>query len=58
MKFLLGIDVGTQACKIILFNLTGSVIAESIVEYEVLKPKPTWAEQDPNSWWNAVVSGI
>ncbi len=58
MSFLLGIDVGTRACKVLLFDLDGSVVAESISEYYVSYPEPAWAEQDPDLWWKATVHSI
>ena len=56
--YLLGIDAGTTACKIVLFDLNGKVVAESSGEYPIIYPKPTWAEQDPDSWWKIVVENI
>lgn len=55
---LLGIDAGTTACKTVLFDLKGNVIAKASQEYPVIYPRPTWAEQDPDSWWKAVIDTI
>lgn len=55
---LLGIDAGTTACKTVLFDLKGNVIAKALQEYPVIYPRPTWAEQDPDSWWKAVIDTI
>lgn len=51
---LLGIDIGTSACKVAVFDKTGNVVASGSGEYKVYYPKPGWAEQDPNDWWEAV----
>jgi xylulokinase len=53
-KLLLGIDIGTSACKVTVFDLDGRVVAQSSKSYPVYYPAPGWAEQDPGEWWNAV----
>ena len=44
---LLGIDIGTSACKIAVFDENGSVLASGNGDYNVYYPHPGWAEQDP-----------
>ena len=56
--YLLGIDLGTSACKVAVFNRGGDVIASVSREYLVYYPKPGWAEQDAKEWWNAICSAI
>ncbi len=53
-KFLLGIDIGTSACKVALFNLDGQVIAQSTKGYKLYQPKKNFIEQDANEWWQSV----
>lgn len=55
---LLGIDVGTSACKVALFNPDGTVRAQASEAYPVVHPQPGWAQQDPEVWWRAVASAI
>ncbi|HNT35303.1 MAG TPA: FGGY family carbohydrate kinase, partial [bacterium] len=50
---LLGIDVGTSGIKAVVFDLNGKTIASSFQEYPLLTPKPQWAEQNPEDWWQA-----
>jgi xylulokinase len=57
-KYLLGIDIGTSACKTAIFNRQGEVIASSSEEYQVFYPKPGYAEQNPDDWWEAVCKSI
>lgn len=57
-KVLLGIDIGTSACKTALFDESGAVIAQTNQPYPVYYPNPGWAEQDPDEWWSAVCAGI
>lgn len=54
--YLLGIDIGTSACKIAVFNREGTAIDSAAGEYEVYYPQPGWAEQDPEEWWRVICS--
>lgn len=58
MKFLLGIDVGTTSTRAILINENCKLIASSICDYNLITPKPGWAEQIPDDWWNASIKTI
>lgn len=53
-ELLLGIDIGTSACKAAVFGEDGEVVAQTAAEYPVSYPRPGWAEQDPELWWQAV----
>jgi xylulokinase len=52
MNFFLGIDVGTSAVKAVLIDEQGTVTGISSSEYEMYTPRPLWAEQNPQDWWN------
>lgn len=52
---ILTLDVGTTACKAVLFDLDGSVAAAGEAEYPTSYPGPARAEQDPEDWWRAAV---
>jgi xylulokinase len=54
MAYLLGIDIGTSGTKVIAIDESGKLVATASAEYELLTPKPLWAEQRPNDWWEAV----
>ncbi|WP_124066165.1 xylulokinase [Clostridium sp. E02] len=56
--YLLGIDIGTSACKAAVFDKDGKVMAAANGEYGVYYKKPGWAEQDPMEWWMAVCSAV
>lgn len=58
MKYLLGIDLGTTGTKAVLFDERGSVIRSKTVDYPIHQPFNGWAEQSPQDWWNAAVTGI
>lgn len=57
-KQLLGIDIGTSACKVAVFDEDGVVLAQANRAYQVYYPESGWAEQDPEEWWNAICEGI
>ena len=52
---LLAIDLGTSACKTILFKPSGTLVASATAEYPIHTPYPGWAEQQPAEWWEAAV---
>ena len=53
--FLVGIDMGTTGCRAVVYDRHGREVATSYLEYEVSTPQPGWAEQDPDTWWQASV---
>lgn len=55
---LLGIDLGTSAVKVVVVDEHGAVKATGTAEYPVLHPRMGWAEQDPETWWQATVAAI
>jgi xylulokinase len=50
---LIGIDVGTTAVKGVAIDVDGGVLATAEEHYPLSTPKPGWAEQDPEDWWEA-----
>lgn len=52
--YLLGIDIGTTAVKAILATSSGKIVAETSAENTLSSPKPGWAEEDVNQWWENV----
>ncbi len=54
-KTLIGLDIGSSSIKASLINAeNGELIASASspeTEMNIDVPKPDWAEQDPNSWW-------
>lgn len=57
-ELLLGIDIGTSACKVAIFNRMGKVLAQSSQGYKVYYPSPGWVEQDPEEWWSSICTAI
>ena len=58
MQYSIAIDIGTTTVKCVLFGPGPSVIAEANKEYKTIMPRPSWAEQNPEDWWNGAVYGI
>ena len=47
---------GRPGVSVLLFamNAEGELLASALVEYPLHTPKPNWAEQNPDDWWEAV----
>ena len=56
--YLMGIDIGTTATKIILIDLEGRVVSSVEKPSLLLSPHPGWAEEDADQWWQNVCSGV
>ncbi len=57
-KYVIGIDLGTSGVKSVLVDDNGRVIASTVGQYPLITPKPTWAQQDPQLWWQATVDSL
>lgn len=55
-QFIIAHDLGTSTNKAILISEVGEIIDFVKTEYEVLYPKPGYAEQNPIDWWEAVAT--
>ena len=54
----LGIDLGTSGVKALLIDEAGEIIGVAHSSLAVLRPQARWAEQDPDSWWQATCAAI
>ncbi len=57
-RYVLGIDLGTSSLKAVLLREDGVVRGSVTRGYPIDVPKPGWAEQDPEAWWNAACQAI
>lgn len=57
-QYLMGIDIGTSACKVAVFDREGRVVSSASAGYPVYYPRKGWAEQDPEEWWRAVCRAV
>ena len=59
-RWLLGYDVGSSSIKAALVEAdSGRVVAPATspqTEMPIAAPRPGWAEQDPQTWWQHVVA--
>lgn len=49
----LGIDLGTSELKALILDAQGEIVATQHAALSVQRPHPHWAEQAPESWWQA-----
>jgi xylulokinase len=55
-EYIVAHDVGTTGNKAVLVDAEGNVHAAVFGSYAAQYPRPDWAEQDPEDWWQAVTS--
>jgi len=58
MSYLVGLDVSTTGATALLIDEQGDVLGSENVEYPMYTPRPQWAEQDPEEWWQATVKAV
>jgi xylulokinase len=58
MKYVLGVDLGTSAVKILLVNQKGEVCQEVSKSYPLIQEKAGFSEQDPNEWVEKTIEGL
>lgn len=58
MKYVIGVDIGTQSTKCLLVGVDGRVRAQAGVAYQPETPKPLWAQQDCAVWFDAVCESV
>lgn len=56
---LLGIDIGTSGLKCALVATSdGRIVTQAYRPYSPLSPRPGWAEQEPDTWFDAAVAAV
>ncbi|MDF0725822.1 xylulokinase [Cytobacillus sp. S13-E01] len=50
MKYVIGIDLGTSAVKVLLMNIKGEVCNSISKSYPLIQEKSGYSEQDPEQW--------
>jgi xylulokinase len=55
-ELLLGIDIGTTATKVTLFDPEAGVLASKAEPSKLFSREPAWAEADTSQWWQNVCS--
>ena len=54
-KYLMAVDVGTQSTRVALLDFEGHIVSSSSTLQDMQTPRPGWAEQDPQVWWDNTV---
>lgn len=58
MKYVIGIDLGTSAVKVLLMNEKGDVCSEASRSYPLIQEKSGYSEQDPREWIDKTVEAL
>ncbi|MCG1023332.1 xylulokinase [Sutcliffiella horikoshii] len=58
MKYVIGIDLGTSAVKVLLVNQSGGVVKEVSKNYPLLHEKSGYSEQEPEVWVTQTIAGL
>ncbi|MCJ8006048.1 xylulokinase [Lederbergia wuyishanensis] len=58
MKYVIGVDLGTSAVKILLMNQDGEVCQEVSKSYPLIQEKSGYSEQDPEQWVEKTIDGL
>ena len=57
-QYVIGIDIGTSGCKTLIVDREGPVVRRAVEEYPLFTPRLSWSEQEPEHWWQAVLSSL
>ena len=58
MKYVIGVDLGTSAVKLLLVNQSGKVVQEVSKSYPLIQEKTGYSEQDPQVWVDQTAAGL
>jgi gluconokinase len=58
MQYIIGIDIGTSSTKAVAFGMAGEILANANVSYGAFQTAPGYHEQDPEIFFNAVMSTL
>jgi ribulokinase len=56
--YMIGLDGGTEGLRVGVFDRHGTPLVFVRTAYETEFLRPGWAEQNPEDWWQAAVTGI
>ncbi len=55
---LLAIDIGTQSARAAVITVDGHIDGIAQIAHDVQRPHPSWAQQQPERWWEEVCQAI
>ncbi len=58
MKYVIGVDLGTSAVKILLVNKNGEVVRSVSKSYPLIQEKTGYSEQNPEHWVDQTLLGL
>ncbi|KPJ88476.1 MAG: hypothetical protein AMS17_05275 [Spirochaetes bacterium DG_61] len=58
MGYLIGIDIGSSACKSTMIDEQGMEVATAEKSYPTYSPAPGWYEQDPEDWYRVACETV
>ena len=58
MKYVIGVDLGTSAVKLLLVNKPGEVVLQVSKSYPLIQERSGWSEQNPDDWVKVTISGL
>jgi gluconokinase len=56
--YVIGLDIGTTSTKAVVYATDGSMKGIGNVNYSLLVPRPSWAEQEPDAIFAAVITAL
>ena len=56
--YVIGVDGGTESLRAGVFDVAGQPLAFAASRYDTRFPKPGWAEQEPEDWWQAIGKAV
>ena len=54
MNYIISHDIGTSSDKAVLVDFEGKIVATNTAPYPTYYPSPSFVEQDPAEYWEAV----
>ena len=58
MSYVIGVDGGTESIRAFVFDLGGRPLASVATPYRTEFPNPSWAEQNPQDWWDCMGKSV
>ncbi|MBM7839662.1 xylulokinase [Alkalihalobacillus xiaoxiensis] len=58
MAYVIGVDLGTSAVKVLLVNRAGDIVHEVSRPYPLIHEKAGYSEQDPDEWVNQTIQAL
>ncbi len=58
MQYVIGCDIGSQSLKAVLISVEGKICGEASASYPIEYPQPTWAQQTPIAWIDALGQAV